>query len=295
MLYKQLEYFRHVAETGNLTRASEQLFISQPALSRSIKNLEKELGVPLFDREGRIIKLNRYGNLFLEKVYESLNAIEEGQKNLSELVDPYTGTIRISFIHTLGNNLVPEAISKFRKYYPDVKFKFFQGTTGTVLEHIESGEVDLCFLMEADFPENISYETVKNEELFVIVPDSHPLASKTAISLSQLKHEPFIGFKKGVGLRTITDRLCEQSGFTPNIIFEGQQVGTVSGFVSAGLGVSLVPKNRGISEYNIKCIPVSSPKCYRHINLAWKKDTYTPKVIQTFKEFLYECISTIQI
>lgn len=114
---KQLEYFRKVAETESFTKAAEQLFISQPALSRSIKFLENELGVPLFERKGRILKLNHYGEIFLEKVEESISALEEGKTLLKELVDPFTGTIRISFIHTLGNNLVPELISKFQKKY----------------------------------------------------------------------------------------------------------------------------------------------------------------------------------
>lgn len=292
---KQLEYFRKVAETESFTKAAEQLFISQPALSRSIKFLENELGVPLFERKGRILKLNHYGEIFLEKVEESISALEEGKTLLKELVDPFTGTIRISFIHTLGNNLVPELISKFQKIYKHVNFQLYQGDAGAVIDHIESGKVDFGILMEANFSEDIIYETVKNEELFVIVPKNHPLASKKSLPLNLIKDEPFIGFKEGIGLRAVADKLCLKAGFSPNIAFEGQQVGTINGFVSAGLGVSLVPKNRGISEFDIQCIPVSNPVCFRNINLAWKEDIFIPKVVNEFKNFIYKHIATIQI
>src|SRR5699024_4603758 len=174
---------------GSLTEASKNMYISQPALSRSIKNLENELGVPLFNREGRKIKLNHYGDFFLKKVNISLQAIEDGKRILKESTDPYTGTIRIAFIHTLGNSFIPKVISKFKEEYQNVNFQLYQGTTGVVKEYLDSDMVDLCFLMNSDFPNNIDYDILIKEELFLIVPNSHRLADKNKVSLLDFKNE----------------------------------------------------------------------------------------------------------
>lgn len=295
MLSKKLEYFHEVAKTNSFTKAANELYISQPALSRSIKSLENDLGVPLFERKGRTVRLNHYGEILLEKVTQSMDILEEGTTEIQELVHPFTGTIKVSFIHTLGNNFVPEIIAKFRKVYPNVKFEFYQGTTDVVMEHLMSDEVDLCFLMEADFPETVIKKTIKTEELFIVTPTSHALANETHLPLTAIQQEPFVSFKKGIGLRRVIDNLCQKAGFTPDVIFEGGQVGTVNGFVAAGLGVSLVPKNKGVSEFNISCIPVSTPECHRDINIAWKQGRFIPETIDTFKEFVYNNVSDVQI
>ncbi|HLQ83676.1 MAG TPA: LysR family transcriptional regulator, partial [Pseudogracilibacillus sp.] len=274
MLSKKLEYFYEVAKWNSFTEASNELYISQPALSRSIKSLENQLGVPLFDRRGRTIILNEYGKILLDKVIRSMNIIHEGEVEIKELIHPFTGTIKISFIHTLGNNFVPNIIKRFRKVYPNVKFEFYQGTTDVVMEHLMSDKVDLCFLMEADFPKIVVKKTIKKEELFIVTSNSHYLSNKRQLPLNAIQQEPFVSFKKGIGLRRVTDGLCKKAGFTPKVVFEGSQVGTVNGFVAADLGVSLVPKNKGVSEFDISCIPVSFPKCYRDINIAWKKGAF---------------------
>lgn len=292
MLYRQLEYFCIVAETENFTEAAEKLFISQPALSRSIANLENDLGVPLFDRKGRSVQLNRYGRFFLEKVHSSLSLIKEGKRQLQEMVDPLCGTVRLSFIHTLGNSLIPELIHNYKKFYPSVDIMLFQETTNVLMDQLNSGEIDLCFIMDADFPPEIHYEPIFEEELFVIVPKTHHLANEKEIDLKQIANEPFIGFKKGVGLRAVTDKYCKEAGFTPNLTFESQQVGTISGLVSVGLGVSLVPKNRGMEQYEVVLLPVANTKCTRVINIAWKKDIYVPEVVKLFKKFVYEEVKT---
>lgn len=295
MLSKKLEYFYEVAKWNSFTEASNELYISQPALSRSIKSLENQLGVPLFDRRGRTIILNEYGKILLDKVIRSMNIIHEGEVEIKELIHPFTGTIKISFIHTLGNNFVPNIIKRFRKVYPNVKFEFYQGTTDVVMEHLMSDKVDLCFLMEADFPKIVVKKTIKKEELFIVTSNSHYLSNKRQLPLNAIQQEPFVSFKKGIGLRRVTDGLCKKAGFTPKVVFEGSQVGTVNGFVAADLGVSLVPKNKGVSEFDISCIPVSFPKCYRDINIAWKKGAFISKTIETFKEFVYNNVSDIPI
>ena len=126
MEWQQLEYFRVVAKTEHFRKASELLAISQPALSRSINKLEEELGISLFDRTGRSVKLNKFGRLFLKRVENGLNEISIGIQEINQLKNPYTGTISIAFLQTLGITVLPEIISHCTKQYPYVEIQLYQ-------------------------------------------------------------------------------------------------------------------------------------------------------------------------
>nr|WP_223435832.1 LysR family transcriptional regulator [Metabacillus dongyingensis] len=120
MDWHQINYFQTVAQVQHITRAADLLSISQPALSRSILKLEDELGVQLFDRKGRNIYLNRYGRMFLNRVEQSIKQIEIGKQEIWDEIHPDNGTISLSFLPSLGINVVPNIISTFQKTYPNV-------------------------------------------------------------------------------------------------------------------------------------------------------------------------------
>ena len=115
MEWQQLEYFQMLAKIQHMTKAAEQLSISQPALSRSIARLEDELGVPLFERQGRSIRLNRYGELFVKRVHNIMREYQAGLQEIQQIVDPNHGEVSLGFLHTLGTNVVPDLIRHFRK------------------------------------------------------------------------------------------------------------------------------------------------------------------------------------
>ncbi len=115
MEWNQLQYFQVMARLQHFTRAAETLLISQPALSRSISRLEEELGVTLFDRQGHTVTLNRYGQVFLNRVNCAMQEISEGIKEIQHLVDPSKGSVSLGFVHSQGSNLVPDLLGLFRK------------------------------------------------------------------------------------------------------------------------------------------------------------------------------------
>ncbi|WP_209125008.1 LysR family transcriptional regulator [Alkalihalobacillus sp. BA299] len=287
MEWQQLEYFQKVAELQHFTRAAEALYISQPALSRSIARLEKDLGVPLFERNGRTVQLNRYGKLFLKKVNSALLLIEEGKQEVEDMVHPDRGLIALSFLHTLGSHIVPELIREFRKSYPDVQFQLFQNTADILIKQLTTGAIDLCLTSAPVERVGLRWEKLFREQLFVIVPKSHHLAKKECIKLAEVAEEPFIGFKEGIGLRTITDQLCQQAGFKPKVTFESQEVSTVNGLVSAGLGVSLIPDRKGLDETQVVKLTVEDLECTRSIGVAWVEDRYRPPVVEHFRSFVF--------
>ncbi|NLY80329.1 MAG: LysR family transcriptional regulator [Lysinibacillus sp.] len=289
MEIQQLEYFKVVAETEHMTQAAEMLNISQPALSKSISNIEHEIGVPLFDRQGRSIVLNRYGKLFLESVNHILEEFNKAKQEINGLVRPGYGEVSLGFIHTLGMEVVPELMAHIPEKYPNMKFTLTQASSLNLLNRLEEGVIDLCLSQRIESKTvDIEWIELYKEELFVIVPENHRFASRESICLQEIKDEPFVSIKKGNKLRQIVDVLLEKVGITTNITFEGEDPHTVAGFVSAGHGVSLIPAIKGLNEYNVKKISVSDPICERNIGVSWVAGRYLSPAANQFKNYLVE-------
>ncbi|WP_139490661.1 LysR family transcriptional regulator [Brevibacillus dissolubilis] len=286
MEWQQLEYFQTLARIQHVTRAAEYLSLSQPALSRSIARLEEELGVPLFDRQGRTIILNRYGQLFLKRVNRILMEFDDAKQELHDLVHPEYGEVALGFLHTLGTGLIPDLLGAFRGLAPTISFQLIQNHSYSLLEHLQAGELDICLIAEPT--ENrmpIQWIPLWSEEIFVTLPLDHPLACADSIMLSDIADESFIFMKKGYALRDTTDRLFQQVGINPAITFEGEEIATVAGLVSAGLGVSLLP-NVGLDKSKIVQISVREPTCQRVIGMALVEGRYLSPAALRFKEFV---------
>ncbi|MGG0658211.1 LysR family transcriptional regulator [Rummeliibacillus pycnus] len=283
---QQLKYFQTVAKTEHMTHAAEKLNISQPALSKSIAQLEEEVGAPLFDRMGRSIKLNRFGELFLKGTMPINKLYEDVKQEIADLITPDYGVISIGFTHTVGMQLIPRLVRMFRRKYPNVQFEFTQNNSLHLLQQLEAGEFDLCLIpyVETDIP--IKWVELWREELFVMVPKDHRLANREQIYLSEIGKDPFVSLKEGNSLRQVNDQLLEQANISPEVVFEGEEFHTLAGFVEAGLGVALLPNIRGLNEYHLSKIRVSEPICQRKLGIAYIKKRYMSQATQTFRDFV---------
>ncbi|MED4072122.1 LysR family transcriptional regulator [Priestia endophytica] len=289
MEWHHFEYFQMLARTEHMTQSAKLLSISQPALSRSISRLEEEVGVPLFDRQGRSISLNKYGHLFLKRVERIMKEFEEGKREIQALLDPEEGEISLGFLHTLGPSYIPRLISSFREVYPKTKFRLYQNNSHTLLRQLEEGEIDICLLSNMEIKHPIHWRILRKEELFLSVPTCHRFSHYESILLEEVREEKFVLLKKGYSLRSITDQLFERVGIIPNITFEGEEVPTIAGLISAGFGISLLPRLHKPEESNVIQIPVRSPKCERLIGLAWNEKTYMSAPTLNLKNFVLEC------
>lgn len=286
MEWQQIEYFQMVAHLQHMTQAAEALSISQPALSRSIARLEDELGVPLFERQGRNIILNQYGKLFLVHANRILKELEETKKEIRDLLDPEYGEVSLGFLHTLGVNMIPDILRSFQKLHPKTKIKIFQNNNLSLLKQLQNGELDLCLVHHPFDDPHIEWTRLWNEELFLMVPAGHPLASKTSVKLSEIRSEPMISMKPGYELRKIADKLCAKAHFSPNIAFEGEEVTTLAGLVAAGLGVALLPDQKDIDDDKVRKLHVSEPACKRQIGLSWYAGRELSPAANRFKSFV---------
>lgn len=285
MEWQQLEYFQTVARVQHMTHAAELLSISQPALSRSIARLEAELGVPLFERQGRSILLNRYGRLFLKRVNRIIKEFNEGKQELKDLLDPVSGVVELGFLHTLGPEMIPNLIGAYRVRYPKINFRLSQNNSSSLLKQLESGEFDLCLITPIETKIPVQWVKLWSEELFAIVPAGHPLENRESIMLAELAGESFIFVKEGNSLRHITDRLCREAKITPKIVFEGEELHTIAGLVASGFGVSIIPDFKDLDDRKITKIRVNWPKCEREIGMAWVEGRYLSPSVQQFRKF----------
>ncbi|TGA95978.1 LysR family transcriptional regulator [Sporolactobacillus shoreae] len=287
MEWQQIEYFQKVAQLQHMTKAAEALAISQPALSRSIARLEEELGVSLFERQGRSIILNQYGKLFLKHADRILKEVEITKKEIQSLLDPEYGVVSLGFLHTLGVSIIPDILSGFQGLHPNTKIKLYQNNNISLLKQLESGEIDLCLVHHPLGDPHIEWEKLWDEELFLMVPINHPLAAKESVTLDEIRNEPIISMKPGYELRKIADKLCRKVNITPNITFEGEEVTTLAGLVASGLGVALLPDQKDIDEEKVKKVHVKWPSCKRQIGLAWYSERYLSPAVRRFMKFIF--------
>jgi DNA-binding transcriptional LysR family regulator len=286
MEWQQLEYFKIVAETQHFTRAAEILSIAQPTLSRSISNLEAELGVPLFERLGRQVILSRYGKLFYKRTCRVLQEVSEAKQELQDIINPDHGSISFAFLQTLGASSVPKLIHHFLNEYPLVNFKIFQNSPNAILDQLEAGEVDLCLSAMTEQRRGIEWIHLWDEEIFAFVSNDHPLANRESVSINELAEYKFVTLKQGLSIRTVFDQIFKASGIEPDITFEGEEVVTVLGFVSDNLGITLLPGIEGFSMEKLKKLTIIEPVFQRNIGLAWNKERYLSPAAKRFLEYI---------
>ncbi|MCJ8013654.1 LysR family transcriptional regulator [Paenibacillus sp. KQZ6P-2] len=285
MEWNQLEYFLTVARLQHVTRAAEELSITQPALSHSIGKLEEELGVPLFERSGRNVQLNRYGEVFAKRVEAAILEIRKGKQEIEELTNPESGTVALAFLHTLGNEFIPTLISSFRKRYPNIHFELYQGSNSFIIQKLENGASDFCITSPKINCDGMMWLPLITEELYVVVPKGHKLSGQREVDLHAFSEEPFIGLNTSCGFRSILDDIFQSAGFHPKVTFEAEDLSTAAGFVSAGLGVSLLPSTSGLKMDGTSWLTVKKTECTCTIGLAWKEKCYLSPAAKLFKEF----------
>ncbi|MCD1261781.1 LysR family transcriptional regulator [Paenibacillus athensensis] len=276
-----LKCFQTVARMEHMTQAAEVLHLAQPALSRTIRQLETELGVQLFDRIGRKLRLNEYGARFLLKVDTALSTLEEGRLELRDLAERPSGTVTLYV--QVASHLIPELICSFREQYPEVEFKLLQQdpVNGAPLVF------DLCLTTApCAIPDTVS-EQLLTEDIVLAVPAGHPLAHRSALQLSELRGEGWISLRPGRRLRETTDALCRQAGFAPRILYECDEPSMVRGLVRAGLGVSFIPAITwsGSQGSAVTLIPIEDARCARTIDLVWHPNRYMTKAAAAFRDF----------
>jgi LysR family transcriptional activator of glutamate synthase operon len=255
-----LRWLQQVADGTTVTEVSELESVSQSGVSRALARLETEIGTPLLRRSGRMLRMTHAGAVFKPHLDALLHNLDDGIAAVSQLIDPDTGTVALAFQQSLGTWLVPDLARSFRAAHPGVRFRLTQVRDEPNSAALDGGNADLELGSRRPPDGQTRTRLIALEPLRLALPDEHPLAGRRQIRLAEVAGEPFISLRSASALRRLTDQLCEQAGFRPTVIFEGDDLSNVRGFVAAGLGVAVVPAPRAGSP---EAVP--GPVAYREI------------------------------
>jgi DNA-binding transcriptional LysR family regulator len=243
MELRDLRYFVAIAQHGNVSRAAEQLHVSQPALSEQIRKLEDELGSALFTRTSRGMVLTDAGEALLPHARTVLAQADAAAESVRMVAHGLVGTLTLGFIDSAALAILPPLIRRFTERYPQVKLRLRELGTRRQLEAVEQGEIDVGIVRGPVWNAQLAGRRITTETLRVALPAQHRLASAGAVEVGELREDGFIMYphERGAALAEETLRLCHAAGFDPRVVQEANEIYTICAMVAAGLGVAIVP------------------------------------------------------
>lgn len=238
-----MRYVLAVAETRNFTRAAEQCFVVQSALSHQVRKLEDEIGTPLFARTSRRVELTAAGEAFLPWARAGLDAAERAAAEAAAAVGVVSGPLTIGLIPTVTALDVPRLLRRVREEHPQVTVALTVGASDEMVTAVREGELDLAVLglAEGVEPRGVEQRVLSAQAHVAVVPEGHPLAGRSTIDLAELAEEPFADFPSGGPGRAQSDRAFRTAGLTRRVPFEAPTAELIGALVTAGLAVALLP------------------------------------------------------
>lgn len=283
-----LRYFTTLARYEHYTRAAEELMITQPSLSHAIAAMEDELGVKLFEKEGRNVVLTRFGHIFLQDVERAL-AVLDGAITTMQMAGSGSGTIELGFLRTLGTEMVPQIIRGFlnQNIEKDIQFSLHTGITFDLLTDLVKRRLDivLCSYDER-FQDKVTFTPVATQELVLIVHKDHPLAEQESVNLVDTLIYPHIFFTRTSGLRQVVDGLFEKIKGEPKVVFEVEEDQVIAGLVAQNFGIAVVPNMPILKFMDVKALQITAPSWERNFYLAFMKYRYMPPVVSDLKDYI---------
>jgi len=283
---RPLRYFVTVAEELHFGRAAERLCMTQPPLSRQIALLEHALGVRLFERTSRTVRLTTAGSVFLTDARRLLNLAKQAATNAQRSSKGETGRVTIGFTSVMGFDLMPNLIAAAQKALPDIDVVLKEMVTVAQLEALENNTIDMGFLWPLATRLHLEYQTVFREPLMLVLPVDHPLAARDRIVVDDLNDLPFVMYSSGQGkyFYSLVTGLFVSSGVMPKYIQHLDHVHTIVGLVRSGLGVSIVPAAASQLRFDNVVFRPLWRNVIAESRMAWRAD-YDNPALTTFRNF----------
>ncbi|WP_057832847.1 LysR family transcriptional regulator [Colwellia sp. TT2012] len=282
---KKLQLFEATARLGKLSKAANELALSQSAASQALKELEQSLGYPLFERVGRDLVITENGLKSLPKVRQIADLLESLQlANLNTM----SGILRIVASATIATYLLPKLIAKFVKNYPEVVPEIHIGNTQMVIDHLDKGKASIGLIEGPAVHRHLQITSWQEDKLQIFCPPSHPLAKKARINLEQLQQQAWVLREFGSGTRAIFDAATEQRGVQINLAMELSRQSAIKESVKAGLGLGCLSQLSITEELkNGGLVALASPlNLSRRFSLVTHKDSHHNLLTQKFIDYL---------
>lgn len=290
---KELIWFREVCGSKSITKASQNLYVSPQGLSKTIKNLEQELGVELLIRTPNGVELTPYGEMLYDRSGILLNDYHKIQADLNLLKQQDLGYIRLSSAYGVLRLLSPDFIFNFNKEYPQVSLEYAEFPDSYVDKEIAENSSDIGFAVGPVDNSEFVKALLFSSDIRLLVHESHPLAKKDMVDFRDLEGEPMIIESHLFKIHTIIAKKCQEKGFSPNVIFNTSGFSLCHKLCRQKRGISVVVDliSADMPSSELKIIPFSE-ECRWEVYMICKKEFADLKYISLFRNYTQEYLKT---
>ncbi|MFJ3135739.1 LysR family transcriptional regulator [Streptomyces sp. NPDC102359] len=291
---RQLRYFLVLAEERSFTRAARRLMIAQQSLSQQISALERMLGARLFDRGGRGTELTDVGALFAEEARAVVNRADEAVAVVSRALRGEVGSLRLMFLTTVTNQLLPPVVRAVHRELPDLRLTTESSAIAPLVKGLREGHQDVAFTRPPLVP-GLESRVLTTEPVCAVLPTGHPLAGRTEVELAQLADEPWVMTPRESWppWHDAYDAQFREAGFTPNVVQEADSAQDLLGLVAAGLGVTrLVRSSLTLRGTGVVFVPLKD--AYAHTEMAWLPGNTSP-ALRRFVDIVTDLAATTDL
>ena len=287
MTLNQIVYFQTVARCQHFRLAASELNISQPSLSRSISNLEDELGIVLFERKGRTVTLTKYGRIFLEHADRILNDVALAEKQMKRLAGS-SGHVDIAYVFPLAAWYIPHMVRQFLAGGSNEKisFNFHQTNTYEMVNGLKAENYDVIFGAYVEDEPGIQFVPILKQEMIIITPLGHPLATKENVSLKDLEGYPVIGYDRNSGLGKFTLRTYASYSLQPNIICESPDENAIASLVAEDFGIALIADVDILEHFQLEKLHLTDISLQHTVYMGYLRDHYQIPAVRSFISFI---------
>lgn len=281
MELRQLRYFLMLAHELHFKRAADKLFIVQPALTKQIQDLEAELGVILFDRNKRNVKLSVAGEFFRNEISKVFDSLEKAKNEVKQVELGQKGEVKIGYVGSCIHTFLPDLLAKLHNIFPEIHTYLSEMTSASQLLAIQKGDLDIAFLRNPPPNKRFQQQLVFQENFALVLPQNHFLNESNFESMAQVANEKFILPTKSDGeiYHNIQWSICEDAGFLPDISHETVHGYTTLKLVENNLGVSLIPISFGsVSKANVRFIELKNIPQKAEITALWNPQNPNPSL-----------------
>jgi len=275
MLLKEMLYVVTISDENSFSKAAQTLYISQPSLSQAVKKLENELGMAIFIRANNSISLTAFGEMFVDEAKKIIDMTTKFENNIAIMKTEGKCSIRIGISTFYSHYYIPKIFHEFEALYPGIRIEITELTSLKLEEAVLNGNLDICMVPLPLVNNNLNYKLILDEEIYIAVPREYKInieiehlrTGNNGVDLSLFRDMPFVFLREEQRFTHMGKTLCNEAGFTPNVVFETMNWETIDSMIAGGVGVGFVPKIL-VDNHN-----TNKPYYYR-INLPNKTRPY---------------------
>jgi LysR family transcriptional regulator, cyn operon transcriptional activator len=282
MELRHLRYFVSLAECLSFTRAAERMHVTQSTLSHQIKQLEDEIGQPLFERIGKRVVLTQAGESFLGYASKALREVDDGLSHLMRAGDELTGEVRIGATGTFNITFVPECLAMFLQRNPTVKVTVEELAANAIGQRLIDSTLDVGIAYQPADPTHLWFEPLYTEEMVLVVAPSHPLAQRRRVRMVELHRQNLVLLPHAFATRTMLEECFRAAGAEPVVAAEMNAIAPMIGIVARTQLATIVSSHAVTPREDVRIVPLESPTPVRTPGMLWKRDAKQPPAVRSF-------------